>query len=375
MAMVAEVTYGTTPATPALKAIRHTGTSLGLSKENLQSEELRSDRQITDLRHGARQVGGDIEFELSHGSLDDALQAVLMGTWGTAKDTTTTSISAAVGSFARAAGSFTTDGFAVGDIVTASGFTNAGNNGRFLVTAVVPLTLTVTALGGQTMAVEAAANRRIVQRAAVRAGTTRRSFTIERFFADLTSAQKPYHRFTGCEFNNLELQINANAMVTGKFGVIGRDLALDTAVIAGSTYPAATTTSPFDSFSGSLMEGGTVIGTVTEVQLKLENGLEPRYVVGDKRTAQPSSKRSNLSGNLTVYFENSTMLEKFINETESSVELELVDAANNKYTIYLPRIKYTGGQPDVKGEGPITLSMPFQALMLATAGTQIQIER
>ena len=28
----------------------------------------------------------------------------------------------------------------------------------------------------------------------------------------------------------------------------------------------------------------------------------------------------------------------------------------------LPNIKYTGGQPDVSGEGTITLSMPFKAL-------------
>jgi len=44
MAYVAETVYGTTPATPAFKAIRHTGTTLALSKTTYTSAELRADR-------------------------------------------------------------------------------------------------------------------------------------------------------------------------------------------------------------------------------------------------------------------------------------------------------------------------------------------
>ena len=81
MRYVAEATYGTTPATPAFKPIRHTSTTLGLSKESLQSEEIRDDRQIADFRHGAYQVGGDMNIELSFASFDDLLEATLLGTW------------------------------------------------------------------------------------------------------------------------------------------------------------------------------------------------------------------------------------------------------------------------------------------------------
>lgn len=301
MGLVPEANYGVTPANPAFAAIRHTGTSLGLSKETIQSEELRSDRQIADLRHGARQVGGDVEFELSYESFDTILEAVLMGTW--AVDT-------------PAAGT---------DRLTA--------------------------------------------------GVVRRSFTIERHFADLLAADKPYHRYTGCEFNNLELSIKANAMVTGKVGVIGQDYNTAGAAIAGSTYPAATTTTPLDSFTGTLTEGGVAIAVITEISLKLENGLDPRYVVGDKRTQRPSVKRSNVNGQITAYFENSTLLDKFVNETESAIEFQLVDLDGNTYDFTLPRIKYTGGQPDVKGEGPITLSMPFQALLDSVTGTNVIVDR
>lgn len=301
MRLVAEVAYGTTPATPAFTPIRHTGTTLGLSKEALQSEEIRDDRQIADFRHGARQVGGDISIELSFSSFDVILEALMGGTW---------------------------------DVDEPS----AGID-------------------------------------TLKAGTTRRSFTIERFFGDIASLDKPYHRFTGVEFNTMQLAINANAMITGTFGVVGKDMITDTAIVAGATYGAPTTTSPLDSFTGTLEENGTLIAVITEIQLNLDNGLDPRFVVGSKTTIRPSIGRSNVSGNITAYFENSLLLDKFINETESNINFTLPDGAGNELRFTLPRIKYNGGQPDVQGDGPITLSLPFQALLDSVTGTNIIIER
>jgi len=377
MRYIAESTYGTTPATPAFKPIRHTSTTLGLSKESLQSEEIRDDRQIADFRHGAYQVGGDMNIELSFASFDDLLEAVLLGTWTATKTTGSATLAATVGTITRSTGSFVVDGFAVNDIVVNKGFTNAGNNGRFRVSAVVALTLTLTPLEGQTMVVEAAAAARQVDslRAILKAGTVRRSFTVERFFGDILTIDKPYHRFTGVEFNTLALAISANAMITGTLGVLGQNMTTDTAIVAGATYAAPTTTSPLDSFTGTLNEAGTPIAVITEIQLNVENGLEARFVVGSKASIRPSIGRSNCSGQITAYFENSLLLDKFINETESNIVFELPDGAGNKYIFTLPRIKYNGGQPDVEGEGPITLSMPFQALLNAATSTNIQIER
>ena len=81
MAQVAEASYGVTPATPAFKPIRINSTTLGLSKNTFRIRELRSDRNTADLRHGTMQVGGDIVSELSFGSFDDQLEALLCGTW------------------------------------------------------------------------------------------------------------------------------------------------------------------------------------------------------------------------------------------------------------------------------------------------------
>jgi hypothetical protein len=97
--------------------------------------------------------------------------------------------------------------------------------------------------------------------------------------------------------------------------------------------------------------------------------------VGSKNSIKPSLSRSNLTGQVTAYFENSTLVEKFLNETESSINFTMPDGAGNAQKYIIPRIKYTGGQPDVSGEGPITLTMPFQALLDGTTETNILIER
>lgn len=73
--------------------------------------------------------------------------------------TGSTSLSATATGYARAAGSFLTNGFQVGDIVTATGF-SARNNGRSVVTNVTATALTVTKAGG-TVAQSAATGRTI----------------------------------------------------------------------------------------------------------------------------------------------------------------------------------------------------------------------
>jgi hypothetical protein len=64
--------------------------------------------------------------------------------------------SATATGYARSTGSFITNGFAVGDEITASGFTTTANNGRSTITAVTATALTVTKTGGTTA--EAACN-------------------------------------------------------------------------------------------------------------------------------------------------------------------------------------------------------------------------
>lgn len=376
MAYSAETVYGTTDASPAFKPLRHKGTTLGLAKSSFQSQELRTDRQISDFRHGTKQVGGNIDVELSSGSFDDILEAVMGGTWAVKATKTATTISAAAAdnSYNDSGSGFVTAGFEVGDVVTVSGFTGdvANNITSGVITAVAAGKITIGGTDGDVIADDAAGESVTISTISdkLSVGTTRRSFTIERLFADITQ----YRRYKGSEFSTMSLQVQPEGIVSVQFGVLGQSEAADTAILSGQTYSAATTTSPFDGFSGSITEGGSEIAVVTEVSLNLDNGLQALFVVGSAETIHPSIGRSNVTGSVTAYFENTTLLNKFINETESALTFTIGDGTNTLKFI-CPRIKYTGGQPDVAGEGPVTLTMPFQALLDSVTGTNLRIIR
>jgi hypothetical protein len=204
----------------------------------------------------------------------------------------------------------------------------------------------------------------------LKAGTTKRSFTLERKFADIGQ----YIRYKGCVAGSMSLSVQPDAMVTGSFSFVGKGQSTDQAIITGATYNPATTTSPFDSFSGTISEGGSPIAIVTGIDLSLDNGAEASFVIGSDTTPCITLDRSNLTGTLTAQFEDEVLLNKFIDETESSLEFTLTDGTNSQ-TWLMPRIKYTGGSVPVSGGGLITISLPFQAIMDAATETQIQITR
>ncbi|MDT8372015.1 MAG: phage tail tube protein [Gammaproteobacteria bacterium] len=347
--------------------------NLGLSKGIIESAELAADRQVKDYRHGNKSITGDINVEMSFGSHDDFLEAVLEGTWTTPINLAVTA-NVAVGTFTRAAGSWITDGMAAGQIVTVGGYVDAGNNGRFVVTAVTALVLTVTPIEGQTMIAETGDGETFKVHSNVRTGTTRRSFTLERDFDDITQ----YLRFTGTNFSTFAVNITQDAtgqIVSAVFGTLGKGQTTATAALTGATYGAETTTSPFDSYSGIIRDGGTNIAVVTTLSLNVDNGMSPLYVVGSDETLEPSQQRSRLTGSMTVLFENTIVLDKFINETETTLQFSLVDLAGNQYMFYIPRVKYNSGQPDVTNEDPVTLSVDFVGLLDPVTGNNIVLER
>lgn len=79
-----EVAYGeAAPANAPTTRLRFKGETLGIRKQTVLSEEIRSDRQRTDMPLVGIDVEGDISQELIYGPETDLLlQGVLCGTWG-----------------------------------------------------------------------------------------------------------------------------------------------------------------------------------------------------------------------------------------------------------------------------------------------------
>lgn len=81
LAYIAESTWGTTPATPAFNEQRFTGENLNANIANTTSNEIRSDRNVSDLVQTGQTAGGSVDTELSYGAFDTWLESLLYSTW------------------------------------------------------------------------------------------------------------------------------------------------------------------------------------------------------------------------------------------------------------------------------------------------------
>lgn len=206
----------------------------------------------------------------------------------------------------------------------------------------------------------------------LKTGTTRRSYTLERYFADLAAGNK-YYRLLGSEFNTLKLSVTTGGIITATFGGISQDEASSASAIAAAA--AAVTSEPFDAFQGELTNEDGDLAVVTDFQVELSNGLEPFFVVGDPLTMLPSVGRSRISGTMTCRFASASLFSRFVDENKDSLSLTFTDADDNELKIELPNVTYTGGARDVSGDGPVRIVMPFRADYDDTKESNIVITR
>lgn len=157
--------------------------------------------------------------------------------------------------------------------------------------------------------------------------------------------------------------------------MLGKNVAFDAAIFAGSTFPAATTSTVMDGFTGSLTVDGSPSLAFTELMLNFENGLSPNFALFDDTSQLPSKDICQVSGDFGLYFENAAFLTKFLNQTYTDLSFTMLDGDGKGYTIRLPKLSLTGGQPDVSGKGSVMLKVPFQAVYDATTTASVIITR
>ena len=75
--VIAATTEDLAPGSSDGQTLRRVSSTLNLAKNTYTSAAIRSDRQIADVRHGARHVQGDIAGELSPATYFDFFEAVL----------------------------------------------------------------------------------------------------------------------------------------------------------------------------------------------------------------------------------------------------------------------------------------------------------
>lgn len=259
--------WGVTPASGATREMRITQSSLTANKDTVISNELRADRMIPDVIEVARSSGGDVSFEFSAGSLDDFMQAFLLGAWTrsmTFDKFSGTSVSITDGGAATRidiAGGDYSAYFAVGQRLKTEGFTNPNNNNywqiaslSYNITVSGATSLVMTTDLGTTEAANAygtvmdANDVVILQSTAIRAGTTGANAFDSNggnaFSAAISAAQLPVGSKVFVDFTP--------AYETGTFTIVGTH---GTSTIVFGATPMVDT----DAFSIADGEGNTVV--------------------------------------------------------------------------------------------------------------------
>jgi len=80
---IEEIAWNSLPGTPTMQALRLTSDSIIPAVDTIISEELRSDRMVSDLIQISRSNSGGFDFELSAITYDDLFEGALFNSWAT----------------------------------------------------------------------------------------------------------------------------------------------------------------------------------------------------------------------------------------------------------------------------------------------------
>jgi hypothetical protein len=384
----AETTWGVAPSAAGAQSLRRVESSLDLRKQTYQSAEIRTDFQVSDMRHGVRSVEGAIRGELSSATWEDFFAAALRRDFTAVTDISlgaTTLTIAASGDFytiTRSAGSYITDGMKVGNVIRITGGAfNANNmNHNFLVVELTATVATVLVLNGETLTAEGPIGSGVINFPGKKTfvpttGHTDKSFGIEHYFSDLDESEL----FLGCKISRVGLELPATGLSMIAMDMLGKDVTVNSGANAPYyTSPTAeTTTGVMAAVNGALIVQGLKVATVTGLTMNLNGNMSADAVVGSNTYPDIFEGRVVVDGQFTAFFENITLRDYFINETEVSLVVALTasnaDAADF-LAITLPRIKVGGAAKD-DGEKGLVQTLPFTALYNSTGGASNKHEQ
>lgn len=210
----------------------------------------------------------------------------------------------------------------------------------------------------------------------LKVGTTPKFFSIEDAATDITQ----FRLFTGMAVSSLAVSIRPNQMVTGTFSMVGKDMSISGTSV-DATKTASSGNAPFDAYSGALSIGDaggslSAAAIVTGIDFTINNALAPTFVVGASTTPQLEYGMATVEGTITAYFEDAALINRFLNETETALQVVVDDpTGSSDYTWLFPRVKINGADVPVDNPTSRIITLPFVALYDTTEATNIKLTR
>ena len=365
-----ETSFGTLPSpTTGGQTLRRVSSNFNLTKETYQSEEIRTDYQLVDLRHGVRSVEGSISGELSAGTYADFLASALARNWTAATPSAlgSTTIASVGGTYTitRTTGSWLTDTVRVGNVIRLTGFATANNGANLLVIALTATVATVVALNNVQLTPETVASGGTykVQGKTTYAPTTGHtddSYTFEEWYSDIGQSEVT----VGNKVNTVGIALPATGLTTVDLSFMGQDLAKRGTSQFFTTPTAQNSNGIFAAVNGALIVNGAPVALVTGANFNINRNMTSEAVVGSNIKPEIYEGRIIVDGDFTTLYQDGTFAGYFDNETEISLVVALTanSLPNSEFMSFtIPRLKLSTDTKD-DGEKGIVSSNSFQAL-------------
>lgn len=195
------------------------------------------------------------------------------------------------------------------------------------------------------------------------------SITVEKGMTDINQFEVQ----TGVMVNSMAYSFERGGSAKCTINAIGKD-----ETVNGTTIDASPDISQFERYSGfhgSITSGGSSLGSVTQGDFTFSNGLDPvRTIRNDRSIDGVDLGQCMVEGQITVRYENATLMNKAINGEAIDLVFEYQRSADEfvKFTmheVYLPKPKTS-----IEGANGIEATFNFKAAYNESAGTMLSVE-
>lgn len=356
--LIEEAVLGETPVAGDFSTARFTSEGLTGTPETTQSQQIRTDRMSSGQIVTGLTVEGDLNFELAKEPvIEKLMEAAMLSTWNVqAIVNVDLEVDATAKTITRSTGSFS-GLVVVGDFLTLSGFTNVENNTQVQVLEVVSATV-IKYVAAHALVDELGVGTSYKRADKLTIGTTKKSFTMEKAFLDLTTKATIYK---GMLLNTMSLNVAYGEIINGAFGFNGtKYLSANSAgelVTNGRTIlPAATS----NSMNGSIDMPWLVtsaVGVLEEANFCIQslafdmnNNFLAQTCIGEAAPKDYSPGTAEINVNLSTYLSdiNWDLLEKKLSQEPFSIGF-MVKNIDGAYGFYFPAIQVSFPDPSSGG--------------------------
>ncbi len=370
-------TWGVPAGASGAQVLRRASGMFMPEKDTFQSDEVEPNFQVTGFRHGQRRSKGNISGRLSCGTFATLMASALRQGWQTAPTTgALTNVTAAVtvapaGTFTRAAGSFITDGFRVGQFVIWTGWATTGtpNNSRLLlITALTATVMTGIFLDGTAVAAKSSGDSVTCVLAGKQtwipqSGHVFDFYDFEEYQPDMAVTQSELA--VSQVMTSLGITFDPKGYTNVDMAFVGKTMQFAT----GSPYftsPTAVTSSGLHGgIDGRMYVGGSLVADVTAMNLNLALGnalTEPTF--GQQEAVDFIPDKIVVSGSITVLFRDGVLRDGFWNEANTSILAQTRagrGALSDTFGLVLPQLSLTSADKGNSGRA-VTRTYNFTAI-------------